>query len=491
MKPRKHQSDAVEIANRIVEGTFSKRVVQAHVTPGGGKTKMASDFARTLLRGGVVARVLWVAPRDNLRGQIARDFAADGQYALRPVKSDRWPSAGQTSMTGEVGVVTTYQSLAANADYAMKWARKARVLVIFDELHHLAHDGLADANSGERAGWTTAARQLAGGAAIVLGMSGTLTRNHGGKVALVEYDANGTPIVDINYTRRDALAEGAVLPIQFKRIDGLASYEHLSRDHVVEISKAHGKARGRALKTAFAEGSEYRDSAVLGALKEWKAYRTHTGHMSRAIVVADTQSSARHYAALVRREMSLDVTLAISDEDNSARRINKFREHPEESHVLVTVGMAHEGLDVPDCTHLVCLTRIRTQPWLEQAFARVTRVDRACRLSYDEQRAFIYAPDDPAMSAVITNLNAEQQSAVEDQERSEGTSIPRGPSSFIPDATTRTVTRVSADDRHLCDADSRVINAFDRLVPECINAAIPRKLEIARMMGIAGDEAAE
>lgn len=488
--PRRHQAEAVEIANRIVEDQFTKRTVQAHVTPGGGKTKMAADFARTLLDGGVVARVLWVAPRDNLRSQVAHDFAEGGRYALRPVRGDRWPSVNQTSMMGEVGVVTTYQSLATNAEYAVRWARKGPVLVIFDELHHLSADDKADAENGEHAGWTSAARRVAASARVVLGMSGTLVRGNGSRIALVEYDAEGMPSVDIRYTRRDALAEQAVLPIQFKRLDGLASYMHRSRAHEVELSKAKGEAGSKALQTALAEGSEYRDAAVLDALSEWRAYRTNTGHMSRAIVVADTQKSARHYANLIRRQQ-LEVTLAISDEDDSAKRIQRFRATPEESHVLITVGMAHEGLDVPDCTHMVCLTRIRTQPWLEQAFARVTRIDQKCRLPYADQRAFIYVPDDPAMGEIIANLNAEQKAATEQRDVAPRDAQPRGPSSFIPDATTRTVTRVSADDRHLSDADSRLVNAFDRAVPECINASIPRKLELARMMGIVGDEAAE
>jgi superfamily II DNA or RNA helicase len=494
MQPRKHQAEAVGIANRIVEGEFPKRIVQAFVTPGGGKTKMAADFARVLLDGGVVARVLWVAPRDNLRAQVAKDFAACGRYALRPVRGDRWPSVNQISMSGEpeVGVVTTYQALAAKVDYAVRWAKKGPVLAIFDELHHLANDGRADVDAGEKAGWTRAAKHIAACATYVLGMSGTLSRGCGGKIALVDYSDDGFPNVDITYTRRDALAEQAVLPIQFKRLDGLASYQHLSREHVVEISKAKGKSSGRALRAAFADGSAYRDDAVLDALKEWKLYRKNTGHNSRAIIVADTQLSARHYASLVRREMQLDVVLAISDEEGSARRINRFRDHPEEAHVLVTVGMAHEGLDVPDCTHLICLTRYRTQWWLEQAFARVTRVDRGCRIAPNAQVAFIYVPDDPAMNEIITKLNAEQRAAAEDDHREPGPPPPpRGPSSFVPDDTMRTATRISADDIALSDADSRIVIAFDRLVPEMMSVPIPRKLELARMIGIVGDEAAE
>ena len=44
--------------------------------------------------------------------------------------------------------------------------------------------------------------------------------------------------------------------------------------------------------------------------------------------------------------------------------------------VLVTVAMAYEGLDIPAVSHLICLTRIRSTPWIEQMTARANRIDR-------------------------------------------------------------------------------------------------------------------
>ena len=60
---------------------------------------------------------------------------------------------------------------------------------------------------------------------------------------------------------------------------------------------------------------------------------------------------------------------------------------------LITVAMAYEGLDVPAITHLICLTHIRTKPWIEQVVHRATRMDPMAG-PYEEQRAYIYAPDD-------------------------------------------------------------------------------------------------
>ena len=36
----------------------------------------------------------------------------------------------------------------------------------------------------------------------------------------------------------------------------------------------------------------------------------------------------------------------------------------------MTVGMAYEGLDCPEITHIACLTQVRSAEWLEPMLAR-------------------------------------------------------------------------------------------------------------------------
>ena len=68
------------------------------------------------------------------------------------------------------------------------------------------------------------------------------------------------------------------------------------------------------------------------------------------------------------------MALAISDERDAVERIARFRLLPEPA-ILVTVGMAYEGMDAPEVRHVACLTQIRSVPWLEQMVARATRFD--------------------------------------------------------------------------------------------------------------------
>jgi hypothetical protein len=100
------------------------------------------------------------------------------------------------------------------------------------------------------------------------------------------------------------------------------------------------------------------------------------------------------------------VALAISDERDAIERIARFRLRPQPS-VLVTVGMAYEGLDAPEISHVACLTQVRSVPWLEQMVARATRFDPYGG-AYGAQRAVIYHPDDPLFRRFRRAIEVEQ-----------------------------------------------------------------------------------
>jgi len=489
---RRHQLAAAERAREVAKAWHSaatKAIVLAHVTPGGGKTLMASIFAHVLIELGVIERVLWLVPRDSLREQVARSFTVKDRslvYSLRPVTGgDSFPRAKQLDMSGEVGVVTTLHTACAKSKVVARWVAALPTLVIIDESHHLSVDGIADPDAQEES-WTTGIAQIVGAANQVICMSGTLARHDGRRIAFCSYDADNKPVSDkgMNYPRVDALVECAVRRIEFFYLDGDASYQHLGERHEVRISEATSKKKAaRAVSAAIAYDSDYRDDAVRDAIGHWRTFRQATAYFSRMIIVADSQKSAKHYAKLVRDEFALNVTLAISERPDSAKAIARFRSHRETSDVLITVGMAHEGLDVPDCTHLVCLTRIRSLPWLEQAFARVTRFDASSPLTYDEQRAFIFVPDDLVMNGIVTLMNAVEATAVDERART-GNPVPaRGPSSFIPEGALTGTLRRGDETTKLSDVQSGALAKLDVDFPELVKLPIPRRLEIASRMG--------
>jgi len=73
--------------------------------------------------------------------------------------------------------------------------------------------------------------------------------------------------------------------------------------------------------------------------------------------------------------------------------------------VLVTVGKAYEGLDAPRCSHLICLARHRSAPWLAQCFARAWRYDYdLAAAGVTDQRCWIFAPRDSGMVEAVERI---------------------------------------------------------------------------------------
>lgn len=427
MKLRKHQELARALAIECTD-----KVLTAHVTPGGGKTVLASVVAHEMLRAGEVAQVVVLCPRDSLRSQMADGFTVpalglDGSVCIwDPRQSPRQGSMDRRL----VGVVTTYQSAVVNEGRLLRLVKSAPTLLVLDEGHHLAGSEDGEDSDEEMAQWNASVQALAGAARRVLMMTGTIYRSDGQRIPFLSYAEDGTPQPHISYSRAKALDEEAVLPIEFRMWDGMAEYQFRGNAFEERLSTATEEA-SRALRTALLDtGDEgYAIRFLSNAMEEWAEYRRNE-YRSKAIVVCMTQALAR-WAHGRLRDMGYSASLAISDERESARHVVAFRKR-HEMEVLVTVGMAYEGLDVPEATHLVLLTNRRARPWLEQAVARVTRVNRACSLPVDRQFAYVYMPDDVQARKFVEEMREEQSGAVEERKKKTGTGVPRGPSTFKP-----------------------------------------------------------
>lgn len=476
MNLRKHQRRAVELANEVITGKRTETTLVAEVTPGGGKSLLAALYSNALMDAGVVDRVLWVCPRTSLAAQAEEGFLVPTLGCARPIrKADNTPPLVRDNACG---YVTTYQSIAACQELHRDEMRRARYLVILDEPHHLRDDP-------EAAAWTSALRPVVDGAAQVLLMTGTIGRHDGKRVPFMRYepgeDGKETPRVDIRYTRRDALNERAVLPIDFRWKDGSATYIHGSTQKSVDISKASEDEVSRVISTMLSK-SEYRDDLVRIGMNDWLIFRA-AEYQSTAIVVCQSQAMARELAKLIKDEYQVQVALAISDEPDSLRTITQFRKR-ERGDVLVTVGMAYEGLDAPHATHMIVLTATRSVPWLEQAFARVTRVDGKAPIPYERQWSHIYVPDDPVMRNVVATMRGEQTGAIEERTKVERESAPDGERQqeiFIPLGATAGMTRYGdVDQGQFADVESMAITALRDTMPEIRHMPAATLLKIMR-----------
>ena len=446
------------------------RDILAAVTPGGGKSLLPVIAAATLMRAGLIDRVCWVVPRDSLRLQAEEAFADPGwREALGHALSVRAADNEPDPSRGLAGYVTTYQGVAAAPELHLAEMQRHRTLLVVDEVHHLP--GLADYEPGhlasaadpdEASSWSRALLPLLECARVRLLLSGTLERADGRAVLWLPYRAGprpGTRQVDmeapgwtvVGYSRAQAVADRAVLPVTFGALDGEATWSEplaggagevervtvgphrLSGPHPTETTRP---ALFTALRTGFA--TELLRKAF-EATRELRAKRrverglpagAAARGLGKLLVVAPDQAAARAYLDVLRGWMPSDqarrdIRLATSSERDAHEALAAFRLLPEPS-ILVTVvmAMAYEGLDAPEVAVVVALTHIRSRPWLEQMIARATRVDPNAG-PYEGQQALVFHPDDPLFATFRRRVETEQGTlAKKPQAARQGTLLP-------------------------------------------------------------------
>ena len=438
IKLRSHQRQLAAIAAALAAGDTEIRDVLAAVTPGGGKSLLPVIAAAHLHAAGRIDRICWVVPRDSLRLQAEEAFADPAwrtalNHALSVRAADNTPDPSR----GLAGYITTYQAIAAAPDLHRAEFHRHRTLLIVDEVHHLPSladpaakpiDPAAPEDDDPASAWSAAMLPLLESARYRLLLSGTLERADGKAILWLPYrsgprartrevalDAPGWAV--IGYSRRQALAERAVLPVTFGALDGQASWRdeegreigphRLAGSHPEETTRP---ALFTALRTGFADAL-LREAFV--AIRDLRATRRHAGQtrgLGKLLVVAPDQSTAKRYHAIITEWLptaqSQAAQLATSDTPRAHEILAAFRLRPDPS-ILVTVAMAYEGLDAPEIAVVAALTHIRSRPWLEQMVARATRIDPAAG-PYATQRALVFHPDDPLFAQFRRRLETEQ-----------------------------------------------------------------------------------
>lgn len=437
MSLRKHQrqvQDAVRLS--IEEGMES---LVCDITPGGGKSLIPMIVQHEMRKAGKRYKLAWVVPRDNLRKQGEAAYSdEDGAFSSRNLLGHGLSVMAVTGpeinpSKGTDGFVTTYDTIRSGAStYLQEFCAHDYILVL-DEVHHVAVDDNDDAQRE----YYKALKPLWDAAKFRVLMTGTLSRSDKKRIAFVPYKSSGLTSrgmdireVDrahreyrfITYTREDALREKSIIRLEARHHDGPVQWyekesgETISIDSIASagVRDEEGmpldeqevrKAIGVALTTDLA--FKILDRATM----HWMAYR-EARKWSKMLVVAPNQKSAKEYQKHIELEHGITAGLAITDEPSASASIDRFKLKAASGglDVLVTVGMAYEGLDVPAVTHIAALTRIRSTEWLDQMTARATRYFHGGG-AWETQTAFIYAPDDALMNRFF-DAYMEQQSGL-------------------------------------------------------------------------------
>lgn len=406
MNFRKHQRDMLGVCGRILNGEPITQIV-CSVTPGGGKSLIPQILAHKLIPG-IAEKLCWVVPRLALQEQGAKGFHDPAHRAMIGHRLEAMAATNIVNPTrGHACYVATYQALGADkAGVNRAEFGKHRYILVLDEPHHLDDGGA----------WHEAVQHLVDRAALVCLMSGTWERGDGNPIGCVDYvpgpkgmeldfSETGHRAV-IQYSLRDAWSEQAVTDLEVHYADCQARWkDNRGKEHTVKSLAKAKKKTAPALYTAL------HSEAALQLLEMGSASWQKTvieNSRAKLLVVAATIEQAKRYTAWFL-ERRLPVEIATSDDSDAAHAaIRKFkRVGPGALNVLITVAMAYEGLDVPSVTHLICLTHIRTRPWIEQVVHRATRVDYGAG-PYHAQRAHIFAPDDVHFRACMDYLFTER-----------------------------------------------------------------------------------
>jgi superfamily II DNA or RNA helicase len=464
---RTHQRALANLVAAIANGQATGVTdILAAVTPGGGKSLLPVIAAARLIEAGQVERICWVVPRDSLRLQAEEAFADPSwRSALAHGLSVRAANNEPDPSRGLAGYVTTYQAVAAAPDLHLAELRCARTLLVIDEVHHLpaptdpaptAPVLVGQTAPEEAAAWSRALLPLFEAATLRLLLSGTLERTDGRRILWLPYRSgpqNDTQEIDleapgwavIGYSRAQAVAERAVLPVTFGALDGEASWLQGGRTALEETRLGPHRLSGpyptdttrpalfTALRTGFAR--ELLQEAF-GATRRLRAGRrserglapgeTARG-LGKLLVVAPDQRNARRYTEMLRSWMpshqaEREVRLATSNERDAPEALAAFRLTAEPA-ILVTVAMAYEGLDAPEVAVVAALTHIRSRPWLEQMIARATRVDPSAG-TYEQQSALVYHPDDPLFARFRRSIETEQGAIIRQRRRKAADELP-------------------------------------------------------------------
>lgn len=454
MEYRKHQQEVKEISEQIATRRKSFRAL-FHVVCGGGKSWIPYILMSELPHN---FRLCWLVPRNALQEQAVGEREGNHGIILRDAGNELDPCRGHR------GVVVTQQSFGLNPELWRDEFRRHPYVLVVDEPHHAK-----TTFKGEKNSLATALSIAEDYCAGVVYMTGTLMTGDNRLIYGVEYIdlPNGSGVHPcesgfdyyIRYSRADAREEGAIVPIKFFHHDGPVKWESLRLGSEVEIklSEASREQESDAIWTALS-------TQMATGLFE-RGYRHWKQCGQSLLVLCNTQAKAKEYH---NRLLSLGEKsfLAVTENADASEAIRDFKRT--KNGCLVTCAMAYEGLDHKPLSHVICLTHIRSTPWIEQALARVWRA------SPGKSECFAFVPDDPRMNRVINEIKADESDVKKPREGGGGGGGP-GVEDAIPIDGQHAETRLSSLDEDIAAVifNNKQLAAIDALAQLGLDEKLP------------------
>ena len=406
-KPRRDPTAFRDWQNRACKFTLKRYAAGKPTTfigagVGAGKTKMA--YAAYL--DGDFDLIIAVVPKRGIRQSWADDAADLGLKMEQIVDGGRFmPSAKLPH-----GYVLTAAMLGSVAKDLALLCQKLRVLVAFDEAHHLAED------EDNKSGWAAAALVAFEHAAHRLPLSGTPARGDNLRVIGLPYFAGtegervGKP--DFVFSYGDALASGLVAPVTMQFFDGAVGerqksgirmvHDYADGDYGYMAAKAAEKAMSRRLSATAVECFDWQMAAIRAARVELLRHTKALGTPCGGLIVCHRVEQAEEIARRIEAETGDRVMLIVSDADTetSVRRFRSDKSYD----WAVSITKVSEGISIDRLTVGVYLTSKTWEVFAEQVRGRLARLVPGHPPA--KQTATLFMPADPRLMDYATRTHS-------------------------------------------------------------------------------------
>ncbi len=336
-------------------------------TPGAGKTTFSLVATRHVLAHSEnISRVIIVVPSAHLREQWADAGAKLGLILDTHLEEFNARSHG---------LITTYQSVAANAKKFADISQNS--FVIFDEIHH----------AGDEKTWGSSLLQAFNNSPKRLSLSGTPFRSDTSAIPFVRYK-NEELIIDYEYGYTDALQDGGVVrPVHFTRLDGHMEWIDTDGDfNSFSFAETLDTSRMQQRLTAALDPKGNWLSNAISRAHAHLQYIRRTYPKAGGLVICIDHKHAKVVAKLLRN-LGTDPTVVLSDDVDATEKILRYSNS--DSEWIVAVRMVSEGVDIPRLSVGLFATTTTTELFFRQAIGRIVRVSK------DSDTAMMFIPNDP------------------------------------------------------------------------------------------------
>lgn len=345
-------------------------------TPGSGKSRMAAELAKEMLRAGLVDLVLCFAPSCQVVDGLEKTFSK---------VLDR-PFDGQL---GSVGVASTYQAMDYRSGTFWKLVEDYRVMAIFDEIHHCAgHDPLLSNAWGQ-----IILQRFQDKAAFTLALSGTPWRSDERAIVLARYsNPEGRLVCDYNYGLREAVSDRVCRTPRIVVMDNnsIRLTELSDSTPIVTTHRSIAQLLNESpisFENLLSHPELIEKILSLGQMKLEEVRKTVPN--AGGLIVATNIRHANQIAAALRQRGG-DCVVVTNRTPSAHQVIESFRNGT--GKWIVAVGMISEGTDIPRLQVCCYLSRIRTELHYRQVLGRILR-----RIGDEDHRAWLYVLAEPSL----------------------------------------------------------------------------------------------